>query len=108
MASEFRRILFTHAEIKQALEQSGRDSVVNLPAGDVTGVKSSREDNEFFFEFEFFDFTKQKSDMLTVPTAEIREVLIEFCISSSIALPRAAEKSVRELETRLSLEMSLN
>jgi len=48
MAMEFRRITFSKAEMRGALEFDAANSGAKLPYGDVISVKSSRSENAFF------------------------------------------------------------
>ena len=105
MAKEFRRITFSKAEMRSALEFGAANSGAKPPRGDVVSVKSSRSENAFFYELGIYDYAKQKEDTLPLPEVQALEALLNHSIETGIPLPRAARKEVRKIDGLLCLDM---
>lgn len=105
MAKEFRRITFSEAEMRGALEFDAEISGAKLPHGDVVSVKSSRSENAFLYELSIFDYAKQKEGTVTLREEQALEALLNHSIETGIPLPRAAHQEVREVDGHLCLDM---
>jgi len=108
VSSEFRRITFTNVELRSALEIYLARNNDSVPNGDISSIKPTRKSNDFFYELTLFDLAKQKGKSLLVEQRDSVEALIEYCIESGIALPRAARKETRDVDNQLCLEIFLD
>lgn len=108
MAREFRRITFSNAELRVAIENYPRLNGINLPKGDITTITSKNRENRFFYELSVFDFQNQKSDQVDIAEDDAKSLLIEHCIAASIVLPRSARKETRDVENKLCLELFID
>mgnify|MGYP001418215108 CR=1 FL=1 len=107
LAKEFRRITFNKNEMRDALELNASNSGDNVPPGEIVSLKSSRQDDNFFFELGLFDHAKQKEDNMTLPEEDALNALINHSINMGIPLARAARKEVRDIDGLLCLDMFL-
>ena len=108
MATEYRRITFTNAELRSALEShlspNGNGSI---PKGDINSVKSIQKNGDFFYELTMFDYSKRKESSMLIEQGETESALLDHCIETGISLPRLARKETRYIDDRLCLELFL-
>jgi hypothetical protein len=105
MPDKFRRLTFSQAELKQALEAQPTAAAKRLPAGDITGISSVREGNEFSFEVQVFDFGKQKEGKVEIDESAAMEALAVHCRANGVPLPRDSKKSLRVVDQKRCLDI---
>jgi hypothetical protein len=105
MPDEFRRLTFSQAELKEALEAPPTAAAKKISSGDITGVRSVRTGNDFSFEIMVFDFSKQKERLIEIDEAAAMEALAEHCRGNDVPLPRDSRKALRVVDQKLCLDI---
>ena len=108
MAAEHRRITFTNAELRSALEShlSIKENG-SMPDGDITSVKPTRKKGGIFYELTLIDYSKQKESSMLIEQGDIETALIDHCIEAGILLPKSVRKVIRYQYNHVSLEIFL-
>ena len=107
MPKEQRRIVFTHGELRDALENGAGEPKLDLPPGDIVSVAPARRDNRFLIELNVFDYDKRKTQSLYVEEKSIQSALIEYCIGIKTPLPRKPEKVLRIIDEAVCLDIMI-
>jgi len=103
MATEFRRITFSHNELRLAVDN--HQSSKNIPAGEISIIRSKRHMGQNGYEIESFDLKRKKIQQYFLDEENALELLIQSCIQAQIALPKIARKIVREIDSHLCLDL---
>ncbi len=90
MPDEFRRLTFSQAEFKQALEADPAGAVNKVPGGDITVVDTVRSGSDFTFEITLFDYSTQKERKVEIGEDAAMEALAAHCQANSVPLPRVS------------------
>ena len=107
MPTEYRRLKFTGAELRDALEAGSGTKKKRLPAGDIVALSAARRNNRFEIDLEVIDLSSRKARKTGVPEDEVKSAMIEFCIRERIPLPRGAEKTIRVVDNRICLDVDI-
>ncbi len=107
MPMEYRRVVFTRAELRDALENFPGMRGSALPAGEITAILPLRKDNNYFIEFSILDFSSSKNVTFEAPEKDIASALIEYCQRIKTPLPRKADKELRVIDNNVCLDMSI-
>lgn len=105
MPDEFRRLTFSQAELKQALEADPAGAVNKVPGGDITVVDTLRSGSDFTFEITFFDYSNQKERKVEIGEDAVMEALAAHCRASAVPLPRDSRKALRVIDQKLCLDI---
>jgi hypothetical protein len=105
--TEFRRITFSHEELRHALGEYQASKNNSMPSGDINSIKSTLESQDIVYEVTLFDYSKRKESSLMVKRSDSLDALIDHCLDTGIALPRLARKETRDIENRMCLEIFL-
>lgn len=106
MPSETRRLVFSNAELVQAISEYNQGAGKKLPAGTVTACKPI-DRPELVVRLEILD--QRRGEVLTVDlTPEVvGAALLRYCMSRKIPIPRHAEKSVQVQGDNIVLAIAL-
>ena len=104
MPREFRRITFSYEELPEALNSCGAKVSKKLSKGSITSVISKMIDGSFFYSFQLFDAPSAKETHVDIPEHDVTEALISYCLERGIPLPRALNKTVRNVNQDLCLD----
>jgi hypothetical protein len=100
MPSEFRRIVFGNAELRQAIDSYDKAS---LPPGRLLSVKFRDAAHDHLV------LTLQqeggKTEAVVLATSIVAVSLIRYCISSHVPLPRGAQKALTMSGDNVALEL---
>ena len=105
MPDEFRRLTFSHAELKDAVRDNPERKEENVPRGDVTDVIPVRSGEDFLFEVTYFDFAKHRESKIRIDEDEALAAVIHLCIARGIPLPRASRKVLRVIDQKFCLDV---
>lgn len=103
MATEFRRITFSHSELRRAVDNLKNGK--RLPIGEISIIRSKRLNGQNGYEIEVFDGERQEAQQYFLEEGNALELLIQSCLRSQIAIPRVARKIVREIDSHLCLDL---
>jgi len=103
MATEFRRITFSHNELRLAVDNHKGSG--NIPKGEISVIRSKRHNGQNGYEIEAFDLEKKKAQQYFLDEENALELLIQSCIQTQISLPKIARKIVREIDSHLCLDL---
>lgn len=128
MATEIRRLVFSHAESTKALQDFGEKYKVQFPQGRVIRAKfASIAEYEFHSmkQFQtslhkdynvegqplsvivtFFDEKTLEHKFFNLTADFITEALIEYCINNKIMLPKTAKKKLDISEFNICLDIN--
>jgi hypothetical protein len=106
MPTEFRRIVFTNAELRQALDAS-RDPVrVPVPEGQLQSVKFVDETREnLIVSIHVMDCEADRVERRSLPASFVAAALIKHCMAIRVPLPRGAQKSLVISGDNIALEL---
>ena len=108
MATEYRRVTFTNAELRSALERHfSKKGNGSIPNGDINAVRPTRTKGDIFYELTLFDDAKQEESTVLIEQDDIETALIDHCIETGILLPKLARKGIRHVYDNLCLEIFL-
>ena len=105
VAREYRRITFSNAELREALESCPGKKVDKIPPGHIVSVSSIRKSDRMLFVLNIFDYRKQKPSTFEIAPEDVQTALISHCVSSNIPLPRNSDKTVRSVGDNLCLDI---
>src|ERR1700722_2932112 len=101
MPSEFRRIVFGNAELRQAIDSYDRDS---LPPGRVLSVKF-RDDARDHLVLDLQEEGSDAAASVVLATSIVAVSLIRHCISTHVPLPSGAQKALTMSSDNVALEL---
>ena len=129
MATEIRRLIFSHAESTAALTSYGKKVDLKFPQGKIIRARfAGSAEYEFHsmkqvkFPIEgdynvkdsaravtltFFDEKTLEQKYYNVTADFISSALIEYCIANKIMLPKAAEKRLEMTEFNICLDIGM-
>ena len=107
MPMEIRRVVFTHAELRDALENFPKFGGSVLPAGEITAILPRRKDNDYFIEFSILDYSSDKNHTFEASEEDVVSALIEHCIRIKTPLPKKAEKELRIIDNSICLDITI-
>ena len=110
MPSEIRHVLFTHAEVLEAVLDHWRRVRQPLPKGNVVGTDfdTTKPGGPFRFELKVAtDNAPNAPRSYTVEDLELVQVLITYCRGRSIPLPMKADKALQKFGARVGLVLTL-
>ena len=105
MPDEFHRLMFSNAELKEAVRDNPERTAKKMPSGDVTDVTSQRSEAGFLFELTYFDFTRHKENKIRIDEDEALATVIGYCKARGIPLPRASRKVLRVIDRKFCLDV---
>ena len=106
-AREFRRIIFSYAELKSAMEGVSSRVCRLLSHSDITGVKARETTNGILFELELFDFNSHKMQTLEIDDADALSALLGYTMEMGAMLPQRANKHAVEFQGHLNMEITM-
>src|ERR1700692_1945757 len=101
MPSEFRRIVFGNAELRQAIDSYDRKS---LPPGRLQSVKF-RDDARDHLVLGLRAEGSDDMASVVLSTSIVAVSLIRYCISTHVPLPRDAQKALTMSGDNVALEL---
>jgi len=104
---ENQRVVFTHAELRDALENFPKMGGSVLPAGEIAAILPRRKDDEHFIKFNVLDFSCSKNVSVEVSEDDVATALIEHCIRIKTPLPKKAEKELRVIDNSVCLDIKI-
>ncbi|MDP6573075.1 MAG: hypothetical protein QGI06_06140 [Rhodospirillales bacterium] len=107
MPKEIRRVVFTHAELRDAMRSFSGSQGKGLPAGEITALLPRRKDDDYLVEFSILDYSSDKNLTFEAPEEDIASALIEHCIRTKTPLPKNAEKELRIIDNNVCLDISI-
>ena len=107
MPTEYRRLKFTGAELRDALQAQSGTKKSRLPAGDIVALLAARRNNRFEIDLEIIELSSRKPRKAGIPEDVVKSAMIEFCIREGIPLPRGAEKTLRIVDDRICLDVDI-
>lgn len=107
MPTEYRRLKFTGAELRDALQAQSGTKKSRLPAGDIVALLAARRNNRFEIDLEIIELSSRKARKAGIPEDVVKSAMIEFCIREGIPLPRGAEKTLRIVDDRICLDVDI-
>jgi hypothetical protein len=108
MAREFRRITFSHSELKDALLLCRNDFESKIRSSEVVSIATLRKNQQHLLKLELFDFSKEKKSRLEIDEDVVRSCLVDYCQTQNIPLPRIAEKDLRIIENKICIDMNFD
>jgi hypothetical protein len=104
MPTEFRRIVFTNAELRAALDGHRGEGIPALPGGTVLAVRFGDETRDRLVVSigEGGLPSRQEAD---VPTNAVAAALMKYCIAQRIPMPRRAQKAIVISGDNLALDL---
>jgi hypothetical protein len=93
MPTEFRRIIFSNAELREALVGYRGDEQVTLPQGHIRGVRFS-SDAQDRLVVATYDPLGDKLVENDLQAALVAAALLRYCIARRIPIQRSAQKSL--------------
>ena len=106
MPSEVRNIVFTGDELLEAIRQFNAQADRKLPQGQFVRCRPIAGDTVSAV-VEIDDAIGGGTKQVTLDHAYLVETLVNACLKVRIPLPRRARKSVRVLDDRVALHLSL-
>jgi len=107
MPTEYRRLKFTGAELRDPLETEAGTKKKRLPAGDIVALSAARRNNRFGIDLKVVELSSRKARTTGIPEDVVKSAVIEFCIRERIPLPRNAEKTLRIVDNRICLDVDI-
>ena len=104
---ESRRVVFTHSELRDAVENFPGMRGSAFPTGEITAVLPRRKGNAYFVEFNILEFSSDKNFTFEAPEADIASALIEHCMRIKTPLPKKAEKELRIIDNNVCIDISI-
>jgi hypothetical protein len=130
MATEIRRLVFTHAESTKALQDFGAKYDVAFPEGKIIRAKFAGTAEYEFHSMKqfksslhrdynvegrpssvivtFFDEKTLEHKFFNLTADFVSGALIEYCIANKIMLPKAAKKSLDLTEFNICLDVNFD
>ena len=105
MISETRQILFSNSELIRVIKDFDRSRKQVLPPGEITECKLSMDPISAKLTF---DTVWTDNKVVVINASSLAAALIYACARKRIPLPRRAEKTLRVVDDRLSLDLSLD
>ena len=103
MPTEFRRITFNPNDVRRAINHYKGNG--KTPKGEILMIRSKRHKGRNGYEIEALEQGNGKPQQYFINEDNALEMLIQSCIQSQIALPKVARKLVREIDSRLCLDL---
>ncbi len=108
MPREFRRITFSHSELKDALSTCRKGFEDKIRSSDVVSAAPLRKDQKHLLELELIDFSSEKKARLEIDELVVKDCLLSYCQTRRIPLPRAAEKDLRLVDKNVCIDMNFD
>ena len=106
MPTEFRRIVFSNAELRQALDASRDPARVPVPEGQLQSVKFVDETREkVIVSVLVVDCEADRVEKRSLPASFVAAALIKHCMAVRVPLPRGAQKSLAMSGDNIALEL---
>jgi hypothetical protein len=104
LPTELRRIVFSHDELRQALDTHLGQQRSKLPAGRVVSVRFAGEDrSEVVLGIE--DRRKGLDQLVAVTASHVAAALLRYCFNNSVPMPKDAQKSLVIAGENIALEI---
>ncbi len=129
MATEIRRLIFSHSESTAAIKSYGNKNNVSFPEGKIIrarftgtaeyefhsmkGMKSSIQgeynvkDSPRAITLTFFDEKTLEQKFYNMTADFVSSALIEYCVENKIMMPKKAEKTLDVTEFNICLDISM-
>lgn len=129
MATEIRRLIFSHSESTAAVKEYGKKNNVNFPEGKIIrarftgtaeyefhsmkGVKSpiqgdyNVKDSPRAITLTFFDEKTMEQKFYNMTADFVSSALIEYCVLNKIMMPKKAEKHLDVTEFNICLDINM-
>lgn len=104
---EFRRILFSNDELKEAIGQYGSKYKRRLTSYGIVRVESRQAAESREFELELLDFKTGDLAHMDIPYDDALSALLDFTHGHDVRLPQKATKTAIESEGQISIEIEL-
>ncbi len=118
MPHEFRRITFTHAEVREAIGRSDTKPVKGSLGGEVTSLLPVHSNGDFLFQISMIDPAEGREHKAYFEEDDLIQAIIGHCRDQGIPLPRTSIKTLtvveqepvgelRVIDNRLCLDVSM-
>jgi len=104
MASELRRIIFTHTELRSALDDYFAGRQTPLPLGVIMNVQLEGAGQGVVL-VSMAGATDNDQSMITLAPEQVAAALLKFCRTSRIPVPKNASKSLSISGDTLALDI---
>ena len=104
MPTEFRRIVFSHAELREALASYRNEEQVTLPAGQLRRVRFADESHSRL-SLGMYDPLADKMVDVEIGAAFAAAALLRYCIARRIPIQRSAQKALALAGESLALDL---
>jgi hypothetical protein len=106
MPTEFRRIVFSNAELRQAIDASRDVKSVSVPDGPLQSVSFIDETREkVLVSVLVADCELDRVEKRALPASFVAAALIRHCMAMHVPLPRFAQKSLVISGENIALEL---
>lgn len=104
---EFRRIIFSNAELKSALEAHSRQIRRRLSHYEINGVKTILKDKGIQFELDLSDYKPYSNWTLQIEQPDALAAMVNYTIKVGVILPREANKLAAEFHGHLNIDLTM-
>jgi hypothetical protein len=104
MPTEFRRIVFSHSELREALASYRSEEQVTLPAGQLRSVRFLDERRDRLV-LGMYDPGPDKVVGVEVSTPFVAAALLRYCIARRIPIQRSAQKALTLAGENVALDL---
>src|SRR5579883_661454 len=104
MASELRRIIFSHAELRSALDDYFAGRKTPLPLGVIVNVRLEGASQGIVL-VSMAGANDNDQSMITLAPEQVAAALLKFCRTSRIPVPKSASKSLSVSGDTLALDI---
>jgi hypothetical protein len=103
MPTETRRIVFSHPELRQALDAYMAEQGRPLPPGDF--VSAALHDNGHEVRVGIRNETADDVDEARIDGPNVAAALLKYCFRNNIPIPKNAEKSLAMMDDNVALDI---
>lgn len=108
MPMEHRRVVFSRAELRAALDTlRGRLRRAALPEGDIVSLLPVHKRGQYFVAFNVRDHANDRNRMVEIAEDDVQEALVEHCVRIRTPLPRKSMKSLRVIDDTVCIDISI-
>jgi len=104
MPSEFRRIVFTNAELQEALVDFPALEQVVLPAGKLQSARFNDQTRDTLV-IDVYDAKSGQVRDAVLPTHFVAATLVRYCIAKRIPIQRSAQKALTISGDNIALDL---
>jgi len=107
MPTEMRKVVFTNAEVLEAVRSYNAKAKEKLPTGEILSFKISVDNDVIAITIDISDDKSGKTLGVRLTESYIAAVLMSYCVDHKIPIPRAGDKSLQIIGDSIALSISL-